>query len=236
VFARRVGVRDPHWNPELRRFDWKRVVLASIPAHVERAAVDEIALPWPEPEEPPKPKVNTVLDTPSETVLKITYQPPTLTAIGKQKPGPADEGAYIKTLFNPSPRGFDESRPMELHLMKELSNPHGRAKKQARWQAARQRKTDLLKKYITRELLNQGDRTAREARAEAVFKWRQQMEEERRVEKKRRWFTAERLARIARKAKRKQRKAEKQKERLTQLVLKEAPNQVIPTSSKRQRA
>lgn len=121
---------------------------------------------------------------------------------------------------------------MESHLVKELSNPHGRAKKQARWQAAQRRKSELLKKFVARELLNQGDRTAREARVEGVFKWRQQMEEERKAEKKRRWFTAERLTGIARKAKRKHRKAEKQKTKLTHLVLKEAPNQVIPRSSK----
>ena len=117
---------------------------------------------------------------------------------------------------------------MEPHLMKELSNPHSRAKKQARWQAAQRRKPELLKKFVARELLNQGDRTAREARAEAVFMWRQKMEEERKAEKKRRWFTAERLSEIARKAKRKQRKAEKTKSKLTQLVLREAPNQVLP--------
>jgi len=144
----------------------------------------------------------------------------------------ADENAYIKTLFNPSPRGFDESRPMESYLVKELSNPHGRAKKQARWQAARRQKSELLKKFVARELLNQGDRTAREARAEAMFRWRQQMEDGRKAEKKRRWFTAERLTGIARKAKRKQRKAGKQKAKLTHLVLKEAPNQVIPRSQK----
>ncbi|KAI6122763.1 hypothetical protein EDD16DRAFT_1548906 [Pisolithus croceorrhizus] len=236
VFARRIGVRDPHWNPEFRRFDWKRVVLASIPAHVRRTAGKEIVLPWPEPETPPKPKPNTLLDTSSETVLKITYQPPTFQPRGKAKSVVADENAYIKTLFNPSPRGFDESQPMELHLAKELSNPHSRAKKQARWQAARRRKSELLKKFVARELLNQGDRTAREARAEAVFKWRQQMEEERKAEKKRRWFTADRLAKLARKGKRKQRKAEKQKEKLTQLVLKDAPNQVIPGSLKQRRA
>ncbi|KAL4075739.1 hypothetical protein J3A83DRAFT_4410574 [Scleroderma citrinum] len=235
IFARRIGVRDPHWNPALRRFDWKRVVLASIPAYVERNAGKEVHLPWPEPEEPPKPKANPLLDTPSNTVLKITYQPPKFVTSRKGELGVADENVYIKTLFNPSPRGFDESRPMEPHLAKELSNPHSRAKKQARWQAARRRKSELLKKFVTRELLNQGDRTARDARAEAVFKWRQQMEEERKAQKKRRWFTAERLAGIVRKAKRKQRKAEKQKEKLTRMVLKESLNQVIPGSAKRQR-
>ncbi|KAI6164988.1 hypothetical protein EDD17DRAFT_1506334 [Pisolithus thermaeus] len=230
VFARRIGVRDAHWNPEFRRFDWKRVVLASIPAH-------EIVLPWPEPETPPKPKPNTLLDTSSETVLKITYQPPTFQPRGKAKSVVADEkrvhqDPYLIRLLgvsmNLSPWSLTSRKSCLIHTV--------RAKKQARWQAARRRKSELLKKFVARELLNQGDRTAREARAEAVFKWRQQMEDERKAEKKRRWFTADRLAKLARKGKRKQRKAEKQKEKLTQLVLKDAPNQVIPGSSKQRRA
>jgi len=156
-------------------------------------------------------------------VLKITYQPPDV-----KKPDIADENAYINALFGPRPRPFDESTPMEHYVAKELSNPHSRAKKQARWQAAKVRKTELLKKFVERELMNLNGRPARVARAEGIFKFRQKVEEERKAEKKRRWLTAERTAKIERKVKRKQRKAEKQKEKLTGLALKEATNQVIP--------
>ncbi|KAF9247134.1 hypothetical protein BU15DRAFT_84684 [Melanogaster broomeanus] len=204
VFARRVGVRDPHWQPQLHRFDWK-------PGH-------HSSIPWPKHEPLETPAANQFYDTPKDVVLKITYQPPDL-----QTSAPADEKAYINALFNPQPRPFDESKPMEFHLVKELSNPHGRAKKQARWQAAKSRTTELLKKFVERELMNLNGRSAKAARAEGVFKFRQKVEEERKAEKKRRWLTAERMAKTERKVKRKQRKAEKQKEKLTQLVLKDAP-------------
>lgn len=117
---------------------------------------------------------------------------------------------------------------MESHVSKELSNPHSRAKKQRRWQAAKVRRAELLKKFVERELIHLNGRPARVARAEGVFKFRQKMEEERKAEMKRRWLTAERKAKIERKVKRKQRKTQKQNEKLTQLVLKEATNQVIP--------
>lgn len=171
---------------------------------------------------------NQFYDTTKDTVLKITYQPPDV-----KKPKPADEDAYIHALFSPRPRSFDESTPMEYHIAKELSNPHSRARKQRRWQAAKVCRAALLKKCVERELMNLNGRPARVARAEGAFKFRQQIEEERKAEKKRRWLTAERKAKMERKAKRKQRKAEKQKEKLTQLVLKEAANQVVPAAEPR---
>lgn len=171
---------------------------------------------------------NQFYDTTKDTVLKVTYQPPDL-----KKPNPADENAYINALFSPRPRLFDESTPMEYHVAKELSNPHSRAKKQARWQVAKVYRAELLKKFVERELVHLNGRPARVARAEGVFKFRQKVEEERKAEKKRRWLTAERMSRIERKVKRKQRKAQKQKEKLTQLVLKDAANQVVPAAEPR---
>lgn len=174
------------------------------------------------------PLANQFYDTNKDTVLKITYQQPDI-----KKPNPADENAYISALFSPRPRPFDESTPMESHVAKELSNPHSRAKKQRRWQAAKVYRAELLKKSVERELMHLNGRPPRVARAEGVFKFRQKLEEERKAEKKRRWLTVARTSKIERKVKRKQRKARKQKEKLTQLVLKEAANQVIPAAEPR---
>jgi len=149
--------------------------------------------------------------------------------------GAATEKAYLRTLFNPSAVPFDTSAPMEVHLTKELSNPHSRAKKQARWQAATKRKSTLFKKFIAQELTNLNGRSIRDARAEAAFKYRQKLEEERKAEKKRRWLTKVRGAKMDRNSRRKARKAEKQKEKLSQLVLKDAPNQFIPGKSAKRR-
>ncbi|KAH0840095.1 hypothetical protein J3R83DRAFT_1065 [Lanmaoa asiatica] len=228
VFARRVGVRDPRWHPELRRFDWKRLALATVPAYFKKTSRTSLVVPWPKHEFPERPEASQFYDTTKDTVLKITYQPPDL-----KKPNPADENAYINTLFGPRPRPFDESTPMEYHVAKELSNPHSRAKKQSRWQAAKLYRAELLKKFVEREIMHLNGRPVRVARAEGVFKFRQKLEEERKAEKKRRWLTAERTSKIERKVKRKQRKARKQKEKLTQLVLKGAANQVIPAAEPR---
>ncbi|KAG1773903.1 hypothetical protein EDD22DRAFT_976011 [Suillus occidentalis] len=219
VFARRIGVRDPHWDPILYRWDWKRVVLATDPYIPE----SKVKLDWPQPEERDHKEPNPLLDTTPETVREITYKAPefSLSKLISLQSG-ATEKEYLRTLFNPSAIPFDTSAPMEVHLSKELSNPHSRAKKQARWQAAMKRKSTLFKKFIAQELRNIN---------EAAFKYRQKLEEERKSEKKRRWLTKDRLTKMERKSKRKARKAEKQKEKLSQLVLRDAPNQFIPGKS-----
>ncbi|KAH7931269.1 hypothetical protein BV22DRAFT_1108724 [Leucogyrophana mollusca] len=232
TFARRVVVRDIHWRPDFHRWEWKRLAAAITPIDPRGGKHTPNPIDWPslDPREPPK--TNPLLDTSAEAVRAITYQTPKL-LVGAMgiRPRPASEDEYIKTLFNPSPVPFDESNPMEIHIAKELANPHGRAKKQARWQAAQSRKVSLLKKFIARELVNLNGRTVRDARAEGAFKYRQKLEEERKADKKRRWLTKERLAKMARKAKRKERKVTKQKEKLNQLVLRDAPNQFIPGKS-----
>ncbi|KAH7888024.1 hypothetical protein F5I97DRAFT_1864925 [Phlebopus sp. FC_14] len=232
VFAQRVGVRDPHWHPLLRRFDWKRIAVATVPGYYNDQVEKPIVIPWPKYEEPPDREANPILDTNADAVAKITYQPPAVYAETGVLAQPADEDAYIRTLFNPSPIPFDESQPMEFHLTKELSNPHSRAKKQARWQADKAHKAELLKKFVQQELTNLKGRSARVARAEGAFKFRQWMEEQRKAEKKRRWLTPARLATMAKKAHRKRKKAEKERKRLNELVLPGAANQVVPADAR----
>jgi hypothetical protein len=165
-------------------------------------------------------------------VEKVTYKPPPLpTSVTAPIPKPASESAYINYLFNPSPIPFDESQPVEVHVVKELSNPHSRAKKQARWQQFQRYKENLRKEMLSNELKNLNGRNTREATAEALFKWRVALEEEKKAKKKARWMTKERVAKIERKRKSKQKKARRQGEVLRNLVLGDAPNQVIPKSS-----
>ena len=56
VFARRIGVRDPHWQPALRRFDWKRIALATVPAYFKRTSRTPLVVPWPNYEFPERPE------------------------------------------------------------------------------------------------------------------------------------------------------------------------------------
>lgn len=172
---------------------------------------------------------NPLLDTPKSVVAEITYKPPPLpTSITAPVPKPALESAYINSLFNPSPIPFDESQPMDVHLVKELSNPHSRAKKQARWQQFQRYKVNLRKEMVSKELKNLKGRNARDATAEAMYKWRQVIEDEKKAKQKARWMTKERVAKFERKNKSKQKKTRRQNERLRDLVLADAPNQVLP--------
>lgn len=172
---------------------------------------------------------NPKYDTPRDVVAKVTYKPPPLPdKLSAAIPQPASEAAYINSLFNPSPIPFDESQPMEVHVVKELVNPHSRAKKQARWQNFQLYKDNLRKEFVANELKNLKDRTKGEATAEAIYKWRQRLEDEKRAKKKERWLTADRVKKIERKNKARVKKRRRQGERLRDLVLQQAPNQVLP--------
>ena len=143
----------------------------------------------------------------------------------------SEEEDYIESVLDPQKRAYDATAPMELHLHKELSNPHSRAKKQARWQAAFVRQRELLARYVREELKDLKGRTRREARAEAVWKWRERLAADRRAEKKRRWVHRGGEAELLRRRARGARKERKVDERLRKLVLKQAPNQVIPADA-----
>jgi len=172
-------------------------------------------------------------DTPTSVVAEITYKPPSLpTSITAPIPKPASEAAYINSLFNLSPTPFDESQPVEVHVVKELSNPHSRAKKQARWQQFQRYKDNLRKDMIASELQNLKGRKIREATAEAMYKWRQAIEDEKKRKQKARWMTKERVKKMERNRKLKQKKTRRQSERLRDLVLADAPNQVVPRQGK----
>ena len=141
------------------------------------------------------------------------------------------EHEYITAAWNPATTSYDSSAPVEVLVSRELANPHSRAKKQARWQAYQNHKRSLLDKFVKEELKNLDGRTRREAQAEATWKWRRALVEERRAEVKRRWQNRGAEDRLMRKKARKERKAEKRKERLRNLVLEDGPNQFIPGSA-----
>lgn len=117
---------------------------------------------------------------------------------------------------------------MEVHLHKELSNPHSRAKKILRWQERQEYQRKLLAQMVANELKNLEGRTRKDATAEATFKFKQRMEEERKAEMVRRWRNRGDEARLKRRRERKARKAERESRKLSDLVLRAGPNQVIP--------
>jgi hypothetical protein len=172
----------------------------------------------------------TAYDTPAAIVKEVTYQPPTLL-----KPGPAGsltpmrparEQTYINSIWNGAE--FNNGMLTELHMTTELSNPHSRAKKQKRWQEKQERERTLLKELIKAETRDRRGRSSGELRKVAVFKWKLQLHQEERAEKRRRWLNRGMQERAQKKAEGKAKKAAKTSERLLNLVLKESPNQVIP--------
>jgi hypothetical protein len=168
----------------------------------------------------------------AEDVMAVTYKPFALPPdTSTAAPDANPENDYIQSVLDPEKRVYDAATPIELHLQKELSNPHSRAKKQARWQAAFARRRELLKQYMRHELKDLKGRTRRETRAEAVWKWRERLAADMREEKKRRWIHRGGEAALVRMKARRARKERKREERLRNLVLEEGPNQIIPTES-----
>lgn len=121
---------------------------------------------------------------------------------------------------------------MELNLVKEVSNPHSRAKKQRRWQEKQEYERALLLQFIREELKDLKGRTSREARAEATFKCRQKLDDDRKAELRRRWEARGQEAKLVRKRARKARKEIKKSERLTNLVLQQGNNQILPPDAR----
>lgn len=164
--------------------------------------------------------------------MKVTYKPPPFspTLLGLQPRIPT-ESQYLRALYNPSHDAFFAGiqPPVEQFLVKELSNPHSRAKKMKRWQETRRTKRALLNDYIEQELKELNGRTRGEARAEAAFRWRQALEEDKQVLRKLRWVKRGGEQKLERKIHRRTRKEQKQRQRLVSLTLKPEPNQFIPT-------
>ncbi len=231
VFARRLGTSEPRW--ENGKWIWDRFAVATTPRLPtwSQGVQERIPIPWPEPPKPPQMEP-TQYDTPEDVVAEVTYAPspvpehpsPSLAA-GSLRKNCADD--YVRMLRADIP--YDQTAfPAELLLTRELSNPHSRTKKRIRYLTAQARQRDLLKHYIDEELKSLNGRTRREARAEATFRWRARIEDDRKAELKRRWVQRGQGARLQRKQERQTKKLEKEKKRLRDLVLTAAKNQVLP--------
>ncbi|TFK73019.1 hypothetical protein BDN72DRAFT_762408 [Pluteus cervinus] len=233
VFAKRLGTSSPVWNSFLKRYDWSRFATCTEPV-IPYQKGEKISVPWPKYEKPPLPEPDEVAageyDTPKDVVAQATYRPPSFVqSLDGPIPRPPSEEDFLSILYNPHRQaGFDESAPVETFLHRELSNPHGTAKKLARWKSYQTYKQHLLKQYIEEEYKNLNGRPQREARAEAAYRWRAKLEEEKDADRKRRWKHKAAEAHAERKVKRKARKVFQMRNRLTELVLKDEPNQVIP--------
>ncbi|KAI0663005.1 hypothetical protein C8Q70DRAFT_484901 [Cubamyces menziesii] len=234
VFASRLTMSKPYWYPKGGYWIWRRYAVNTtprLPNYSEKTHIS-IRIPWPKQTAVSKPS-SGLYETTVDAVNEVTYTPPALPpTLLHPAPRIPTEHEYITSLTKPEKVSVPASAPVEVHLAKELSNPHSRAKKQARWQAFQARQKALLEEFIRAEYANLDGRTRAVARAEATWKWKNRLEEERKAELKRRWRNRGAEARQVRTAKRKARKAAKRDAKLRNLVLADAPNQVVPPSAK----
>ena len=175
------------------------------------------------------PWIAGLYDTPEEVVAEVTYTCPALPANPKIPARlPPSEQAYINYLSSSTSSPFDSADPMEVNLVKEVSNPHSRANKQRRWQERQLHEKALLEEYVKTELKYLQGRTRQEACAEATFKWKQRIEADRKAEVKRRWQLRGQEAKLLRKRARAVKKKDKRNQKLANLALEKGSNQVIP--------
>ncbi|KAF9036013.1 hypothetical protein BDZ89DRAFT_1011464 [Hymenopellis radicata] len=223
VFARRLGTSHPRWDPRVRHFVWKRAAVAVEPA-LPRFRKRRIDIPWPIVPKPPVIPAEP-WDTSREEVGRVTWRPP---PFAKDRTGAIPKVIPEKTFLSIMLSGgtLDVQHPIEIYLAKELSNPHGFAKRHERWLTYQEYKKTLLAEYIERETKHLDGRTTAAARADAVFMCRERLEQERK-DKVGLKQTYHKL-KLERKTRRKNRKQEKIRARLSNMVLPEAPNQVLP--------
>ncbi|KDQ64898.1 hypothetical protein JAAARDRAFT_167639 [Jaapia argillacea MUCL 33604] len=232
VFAKRIATSQPRWHRLLRRWDWKRFAVATVPRLPDGKIRERIGIPWPRVEHPETPKPNAIYDTPADVVKAITYKlAPLPQYAGAPAPPPPDERVYLRSILKPEIPFTEASAPMELHLVNELSPPHSRAKIQKRWQERQQYKKDLLLKLIAEERKQlKKHKSMKEARKWALFKWKEQLEAERKAEVQRRAVNRGEEARSLRRQQRNARKERKARQKLSNMVLAVEPNQVLPPS------
>lgn len=172
-----------------------------------------------------------IYDTPREEVARVTYQLPIFDSPSGPIPKPPAEEEYLNLLYNSHlSNSYGESLPFEIYLDRELANPHSRTKKLERFRIYQANTQVLLKKITAEELRNLDGRHVRQAKADAAFKWREQIKADKQKKKKARWMHSARAAELERKASKRTKKDERKRRLLTEMVLKEEPNQFIPKS------
>ena len=171
-------------------------------------------------------------DTTHEIVSQLTYKFPKFrhSLTGPIPRAPTEE-EFLTALYNTEHGLPAVDGPIEVFLEKELSNPHARAKKQARWQANQAAEKSRFEELVAEEMKQLNGRTRREARAEAAFRLRLEKKEKVEQQKKMRWKHRVADVSMIRRARKKAKKEERIRGKLTQLQLENEPNQFIPKSA-----
>ncbi|KAH7343885.1 hypothetical protein B0J17DRAFT_644339 [Rhizoctonia solani] len=258
VYATRISTSKPVYIPAAHRWFWRRYAAGTSPPIPAPEGVaprkNRTEIRWPESKKRALPTTDFDYDTPADAVKEITWFPADVSEHAKYPPyfhipaptsqqrisvsqkklaskARAVQDAYIVGKV-------DAGVPMEQYLARELSNPHSRAKKQERWQQAKEEGDRLRVRFMraAKEARSTGgsattlglNLTKKQATKEGLFLFEAHMRE---AEKARRTERAEKrgaVAQLERKKVRKARKDKKREDALRNLVLGDAKNQVLP--------
>lgn len=141
------------------------------------------------------------------------------------------ERDYLRASLDPTLwANLPANLPMEVFLIRELANPHSRAKKQARWQARLAAEGQLRIQMTREEVKDLRGRKRAVARREAIFRWKARIEGEKKQRARAAWIKRGGLEDQARNERRKVKRAATKERKLREVVLpSKARNQLAPS-------
>lgn len=148
------------------------------------------------------------------------------------------ENEYISDLYGntKSPASWQDALPMEHILLKELSNPLSRARRQERWQDNMEMLENSKREYVEREVTELRGRKKHDATKDGVFRWKLAVQKYKARTRWQRWIKRGGQVRLNKRLKRRHRLSTRRVRRLKSYRLHKGQNQVIPEgapSSKR---
>ncbi|QRW01739.1 hypothetical protein RhiLY_00736 [Ceratobasidium sp. AG-Ba] len=261
VYATRLSTSAPMYLPAARRWIWNRYAASTSPDLPTPEGVaprkNRIKITWPTIIRRTLPNQEFDHDTPASVAKEITWKPADLSQYELYPPYfhiPAPESeqrisseqkelaARARAIQDAYIRGeIDASVPMEQYLARELSNPHSRAKKQARWQEARAERDRLRVRFMkaAKEARSTGgsvttvglNLTKAQASREGAFLFEAHIRKTEKARQRERAVQRGAVAKLERKKARKARKVAKREQALRNLILEPAPNQALPTGA-----
>jgi hypothetical protein len=140
------------------------------------------------------------------------------------------EDKYISDLYNGpnEPALWQDSIPVEHFLLRELTNPLSRARRQKRWQAQMEMLENSKREFVQRELADLRGRKKQDATKDGMFRWRLAVQKYKARTRWQRWVKRGGQQRLNMRLKRRHRLSTRKVRRLKAFKLKEGKNQVIP--------